>query len=191
MRYLLIIFVTLSFHTSIKGEENLKQAYFAGGCFWCVEEYFDQVEGVVESISGYSGGFLKNPTYKKVTYEKTGHVETVKVVYDPKKVNYEKLLNVHLKNIDPFDISGQFCDKGDSYRSVVFYKSSLEKKLAITKLNDIETKFNKKPTVLIWKFKKFYSAENYHQDFYEKNFIRYLIYKNGCKREETLKKIWN
>ena len=191
MRLLFIIIVTFNFYSILFAENKIEKAYFAGGCFWCVEEYFDRVEGVIKSTSGYSGGSLKNPSYQEVTYEDTGHVETVEVTYDPTKVNFEKLLNIHLINIDPFDNSGQFCDKGKSYRPVVFFKSKTEKKIAEMKFKDIEQRFGKKPSILLWEFKKFYSAENYHQDFYEKNFIRYLIYKNGCKREESLKKIWN
>ena len=128
MRLLFIIIVTFNFYSILFAENKIEKAYFAGGCFWCVEEYFDKVEGVIKSTSGYSGGSLKNPSYQEVTYEDTGHVETVEVTYDPTKVNFEKLLNIHLINIDPFDNSGQFCDKGKSYRPVVFFKSNTEKK---------------------------------------------------------------
>ena len=103
-----------------------KTAHFAGGCFWCVEEYFDKIEGVIKTTSGYSGGHIKNPTYEQVTYKDTGHVETVEVTYDPTKVNFKTLLDVHIVNIDPFDKRGQFCAKGSSYRSVIFYNNDEE-----------------------------------------------------------------
>ena len=176
------------------GESKIeyKKAYFAGGCFWCMEESFDKVKGVVKSISGYSGGYVKNPTYKQVISNDTGHVEAVTVFYDPKLTNYEELLKVFWKNIDPFDSSGQFCDKGKSYRSVAFYETLKQKKLIQSSIVNIEKRFNKKKVVtLVWKFKKFYPAEDYHQDYYQNNFLRYLSYKSGCQREEKLKKIWN
>ena len=176
------------------GENKIeyKKAYFAGGCFWCMEESFDKVEGVIKSISGYSGGHVKNPTYKQVVYKDTGHVEAVTVFYDPNLTSYEKLLKVFWKNIDPFDSYGQFCDKGKSYRSVVFYENLKQKKLIQKSISNIEKKFSKKKVVtLIWEFEKFYPAEDYHQDYYQKNFLRYLAYKSGCQREETLNKIWN
>ena len=108
--------------------KELKKAYFAGGCFWCMEESFDKVKGVIKSISGYSGGHVKNPTYRQVIYEKTGHVEAIEVTYDPSLTSYKKLLNVFWENIDPFDAPGQFCDKGESYRSVAFYQNKMQKK---------------------------------------------------------------
>ena len=190
MKKILFIIVTfLSLHPS-HAAENYKKAYFGGGCFWCVEEYFDNVEGVIKTISGYSGGLLPNPTYKQVTYEDTGHVETVEVTYDPNLTNYQELLNIHILNIDPFDNSGQFCDKGKSYRSVIFYKDNNEKDHAEKKLKQIEIKFKKKPSTLIWKFEKFYFAEDHHQNYYEKNFINYLLYKSGCGRDYKLSTIW-
>ena len=189
MKKVLIIIVFL-IHSNLNAGEN-KKAYFAGGCFWCMEESFDQVEGVISTVSGYSGGHLKNPTYQDVIYKDTGHVEAIEVVYNPKIVNYEKLLDIYWKNIDPFDSAGQFCDKGKSYRSVIFFQTQLEKESIKKSFKKLEKIFNNKIVTLVWKFEKFYPAEDYHQDYYEKNFIRYLMYKKGCKREETLKKIWN
>ncbi len=170
---------------------NYKKAYFAGGCFWCMEETFDQFDGIVKSISGYSGGDLKNPTYEEVIYKDTGHVETIQITYDPKKITYEKLLEIYWKNIDPFDKYGQFCDKGKSYRSVVFFQNKIQKKLIEKSILDIEKKFDAKVVTLMWEFDKFYRAEDYHQDYYQRNFLRYLAYKKACQREEVLKKIWN
>ena len=189
MKKVLIIIVFL-IHSNLNAGEN-KKDYFAGGCFWCMEESFDQVKGVISTVSGYSGGHLKNPTYQDVIYKDTGHVEAIEVIYDPKIVNYEKLLDIYWKNIDPFDSAGQFCDKGKSYRSVIFFQTQLEKESIEKSFKKLEKIFNNKIVTLVWKFEKFYPAEDYHQDYYEKNFIRYLMYKKGCKREETLKKIWN
>ena len=178
--------------TSADSKNEYKKAYFAGGCFWCMEESFDKVKGVIKSISGYSGGHIKNPTYKQVTYKDTGHVESIAVYYDPKLTSYEELLKVFWINIDPFDANGQFCDKGKSYRSVAFYQNIKQKKLIENSISSIEKKFNKKKIVtLVWEFEKFYPAEDYHQDYYQKNFLRYLAYKSGCQREEILNKIWN
>jgi len=173
-------------------KQEYKKAYFAGGCFWCMEESFDKVKGVIKSISGYSGGHIKNPTYKQVVYKDTGHVEAIEVFYDPKLTNYEELLKVFWVNIDPFDADGQFCDKGKSYRSVAFYQNLKEKKFIENSISNIEKKFNKKKIVtLVWEFDKFYPAEDYHQNYYQNNFLRYLAYKSGCQREEILNKIWN
>ena len=168
-----------------------KKAYFAGGCFWCMEEAFDKTDGVVKSISGYSGGHLKNPKYEDVIYRDTGHVEAIEITYDPKKISYEDLLRLFWKNIDPFDKYGQFCDKGKSYRSVVFFQNKNQKKTITDSIKIIEKKFGNKIVTLVWKFDKFYPAEDYHQDYYEKNFLRYLAYKKACQREEVLNKIWN
>jgi|TARA_B100002052_G_C15783557_1_gene552740 peptide-methionine (S)-S-oxide reductase len=190
MKKFLLIIVALVVNLNSALAQEYSKAYFAGGCFWCVEEYFDDQLGVISTISGYSGGRTKNPTYKQVTFEDTGHVETVEVTYDSTRVNYEELMNLHLSNIDLFDDTGQFCDKGKSYRSVIFYQSENEKKIISKQLKKLEEKFKTKIFVLQWKFEKFYKAEAYHQDYYEKNFINYLLYKSGCGREERLREIW-
>ena len=171
--------------------KEYRKVYFAGGCFWCMEESFDKVEGVISVVSGYSGGHLKNPTYADVIYTDSGHVEAVEITYNPKILTYEKLLDTYWKNIDPFDAKGQFCDKGKSYRSVIFFNNKKQKNLINTSFKKIEKLFNKKIVTLVWKFDKFYKAEGFHQDYYEKNFVRYLMYKKGCQREETLDRIWN
>ena len=189
MKKVLIIFMFL-FHFNLNAVENIK-VYFAGGCFWCMEESFDQIKGVISTISGYSGGHLRNPTYHDVIYKDTGHVEALEITYDPSKVSYEKLLNIFWKNIDPFDSEGQFCDKGKSYRSVIFFQNQLEKEFIAKSFKKLEKIFNNKIVTLVWQFEKFYPAEDYHQDYYEKNFIRYLMYKKACKREDTLREIWN
>ena len=185
------IIISISILNSFANAQEIKKAYFAGGCFWCMEESFDQINGVISTISGYSGGHLKNPTYQDVIYKDTGHVEAIEITYDPKIINFQKLLDVYWKNIDPFDSAGQFCDKGKSYRSVIFFQTQPEKEFIDKSFKRLEKIFNNRIVTLVWKFEKFYPAEDYHQDYYEKNFIRYLMYKNGCKRENTLKKIWN
>ena len=189
MKYLIIIFIIL-IDTNFSYSAQKDKAYFAGGCFWCVEESFEKLNGVDEVISGYSGGITENPTYKEVTYGKTGHFEVVEVTYDKDIISYEELLNNFWVNIDPFDAYGQFCDKGYSYRSVAFYKSDKEKKLIEGDIKDIEKKFNKKVVTYLREFKKFYKAEDQHQDFYKIKFQNYLRYKKACKREEILKNIW-
>ena len=190
MKKIILILIIYFVNFSVFAAET-KKAYFAGGCFWCMEETYDQVKGVISSVSGYSGGHLKNPKYEDVIYKDTGHVEVIEITYNPSIVSYKNLLEVYWKNIDPFDAEGQFCDKGKSYRSVIFFENRSQKELIDKSFKEIEKKFDKKIVTLVWKFDIFYPAENYHQDYYEKNFIRYLMYKNGCKREETLKTIWN
>ena len=157
-----------------------------------MEDYFEKVEGVKNVISGYSGGTLENPTYEEVTYKNTGHFETVKVTYDVDIIKFRELLNHFWKNIDPFDSLGQFCDKGFSYRTVAFYKTAIEKNEIKKSIKVIEKKFKgRKVVTFVKKYKKFYPAEKYHQDYYNKNFINYLLYKKACGRENILKKIWD
>ena len=173
------------------GNENTyKKAYFAGGCFWCMEESFEKLEGVQEVISGYSGGKTKNPTYKEVTFGNTGHFEVVEIIYDENIISYEELLKNFWINIDPFDSFGQFCDKGYSYRSVAFYQNEYEKELINKNILEIENKFNNEVVTYIRKFEIFYKAEDKHQDYYKEYFLNYLMYKKGCGREEVLKRIW-
>ena len=187
--FIIIIFVFLVNNPSKALEED--KAYFAGGCFWCVEESFEKLNGVIEVISGYSGGTTENPTYKEVTYGNTGHFEVVEIIYNKNIISFEELLKNYWINIDPFDAYGQFCDKGYSYRSVVFYQNDKEKKLIERDVKNLEKKFNKKVVTYLREFKKFYKAENRHQNFYKVYFQNYLRYKKACKREETLKEIWN
>ena len=190
MRLLITLIINLFFIYSASAVEKEK-AYFAGGCFWCVEESFEKLKGVEQVISGYSGGTTENPTYKEVTYGNTGHFEVVEIIYDKKVISYKELLDNFWINIDPFDAFGQFCDKGYSYRSVAFYQNDEERKLIQKDIKDLENKFNKKVVTYIRNFKKFYKAEEYHQDFYKIKFERYLRYKKACGREEILKRIWS
>ena len=171
--------------------QDLEKVYFAGGCFWCMEESFEKKEGVLEVISGYSGGTTENPTYEEVTYEDTGHFETIEILFDKDKTNYQDLLDHFWKNIDPFDEYGQFCDKGYSYRSVAFYENNEQKNLIEVSIMKLEKKFNKKIVTYVRKFDKFYKAEDNHQNYYKVKFLNYLRYKKACGREKKLNKIWN
>ena len=184
-----IIVLTLIINTNAISKE-FNKAYFGGGCFWCMEESFEKVEGVIDVISGYSGGKTNNPTYREVTYGDSGHFETVEVIFDHSKTDYETLLKVFWVNIDPFDAVGQFCDKGYSYRSVAFYQNENQKKLIDNSILSIEKKFNQEVVTYVKEFKIFYKAEDNHQNYYNENFINYLLYKNACGRDNRLNKIW-
>ena len=184
-----IFFLILIIQTSAVAQ-NLEKAYFAGGCFWCMEESFEKKKGVVEAISGYSGGKTKNPTYEEVTYGNTGHFEVIEIIYDKNEITFAELLDHFWKNIDPFDKYGQFCDKGYSYRSVAFYKNQKEKKLIEESILKLQKKFNKDIVTYVKKFDEFYKAESFHQDYYQVKFLNYLRYKKACGRERTLNKIW-
>ena len=172
-----------------KGEEV---ATFAGGCFWCVESDFDKVPGVVRTISGYTGGLLKNPTYKQVSVGGTGHREAVQIFYDSKKVSYEKLLDIFWRSVDPTDAGGQFCDRGRSYETAIFANSPAQRRLAEAskqKLN--KSGVLKKPIVTpIETAGVFYPAEDYHQDYYKKNPLRYKFYRYGCGRDARVREVW-
>ena len=171
--------------------QDLGKAYFAGGCFWCMEESFEKKGGVLEVISGYSGGATKNPTYEEVTYGNTGHFETIEIIFDKNKTNYSDLLDHFWKNIDPFDEYGQFCDKGYSYRSVAFYENNEQKNLIEKSVKKLEEKFERRIVTYVIKFDRFYKAEEKHQNYYEVKFLNYLRYKKACGREKKLNKIWN
>lgn len=167
-------------------------AVFAMGCFWCAESDFEKVEGVVDVISGYTGGRVVDPTYKQVTYDDTGHYEAVLVTYDTAKLSYEDLLSVFWKNVDPFDARGQFCDKGTSYRAAAFPASESEKAAAKASKSAREAELGKGEfATMILERAEFYRAEEYHQDYYKKNPFRYLYYRNGCGRDRRLEQVWS
>lgn len=172
--------------------DSMASAVFAGGCFWCTESDFEKVDGVIEVVSGYTGGHVKNPTYQQVSGGGTGHVETVKVTYDPKKVSYEKLLDVFWRHVDPTDPGGQFVDRGAQYRSVIFYASETEKRLAEESRERLAAsgRFGQPIVTDILPLGEFYPAEKYHQDYYKKNPIRYHWYRSGSGRDQFLKKTW-
>jgi peptide methionine sulfoxide reductase msrA/msrB len=172
--------------------EKTASAVFAGGCFWCTESDFEKVEGVTEVISGYTGGLVKNPTYKQVSGGGTGHIEAVKVIYDPGRINYEQLLDIFWQHVDPTDPGGQFVDRGDQYRSAVFYADKTEKRLAEQSKQRLSAsgRFSKPIVSDILPLGEFYPAEDYHQDYYKKNPIRYKWYRSGSGRDQFLKKTW-
>ncbi len=172
--------------------QKLAKATFAGGCFWCMEHPFDALEGVVSVTSGYTGGSKKNPTYEEVSAGGTGHAESVQIVYDPAKIGYAKLLEVFWHNIDPTTPNRQFCDTGTQYRSAVFYYDEEQKKLAEESKRELErTKpFQGSIVTEIAPASEFYPAEEYHQQYYKKNPIRYKFYRYNCGRDQRLKELW-
>ncbi len=168
------------------------KAYFAGGCFWCMEEVFEKVEGVLSATSGYMGGKVVNPSYEEVSAGRTGHAESVEVVYDPAKVSYQKLLDAFWRNVDPITPNAQFCDHGSQYRSAVFFQTDEEKRASDTSKQAIEQskRFTEPIVTQIVMASQFYPAEEYHQDFYKKNPIRYKFYKYNCGRVQRLEELW-
>lgn len=188
----LMIFSNLSYTKEITASSSQTEtAIFAGGCFWCIEADFDKVPGVIQTISGYTGGEQKNPTYEEVSSGQTNHYESVKIVFDPHKISYQQLLDVFWHSIDPTDAKGQFCDKGKQYRAVIFYLNDSQKKLAIESKEALiqSQKFNSIVTNIL-PATTFYPAENYHQNYYKKNPIRYKFYRYTCGRDQKLKKLW-
>ncbi len=175
-----------------KSKDGLETAIFAGGCFWCTESDFDKVPGVVSTTSGYTGGTVKNPSYEEVSAGGTGHAESVLVKFDPKKISYAKLLKAYWLSIDPLTANRQFCDGGNQYRSAIFYSDENQKKQALAYKKSLEdSKFFKKPIVTeITAATEFYPAEDYHQDYHDKNPIRYNYYRNACGRDARLEQVW-
>ncbi|CAM3450212.1 peptide-methionine (S)-S-oxide reductase MsrA [Halomonas lysinitropha] len=173
-----------------QADEETASAVFAGGCFWCMEEAYDKVEGVKAATSGYSGGNTDDPTYEQVTGGDTGHAEVVKVDYDPDQVDYETLLHVFWRNIDPFAVDRQFCDKGSSYRSAIFPMNEDQRALAESSKEAVAERFDQPIATEINDFEAFYPAEEYHQNYYNENPVRYRFYKSGCGRVERLEEVW-
>ena len=165
-------------------------AVFAGGCFWCMEPPFDALPGVMATTSGYTGGQKANPTYEQVSAGDTGHVEAVQIAYDPKQISYEKLLEVFWRNVDPLDKGGQFCDRGSTYTTAIFYQNEEQKKLAEQSKAAIEKKLGKTAVTAIRPAATFYAAEDYHQDYYQKNPLRYKYYRYSCGRDQRLEQLW-
>ena len=172
--------------------DELAVATFAGGCFWCVESDFDAVPGVVETVSGYTGGTVANPGYKQVTEGGTGHREAVQIRYDPKQVSYERLLHIFWRSVDPTDGGGQFCDRGESYQTAIFAGNEEERRLAEASKEALEqsTVLDAPVVTPIEPAGEFYPAENYHQDYYTKNSVRYRFYRFSCGRDSRVQQVW-
>ena len=171
---------------------ELARATFAGGCFWCMEGPYDKIEGVVSTVSGYTGGHVEDPTYRQVTTGTTGHFEAIQVKYDPAQVSYERLLEVFWHNVDPTDDGGQFCDRGPSYRTAIFAEGPEQRRIAEASKSRLQAEGSLPGPVVtpVLEAAAFYPAEEYHQDFYEKNPGRYNSYRQGCGRDRRLAQLW-
>ncbi|ABB39279.1 peptide methionine sulfoxide reductase [Oleidesulfovibrio alaskensis G20] len=171
--------------------EGLAYATFAGGCFWCMEPPFDRTPGVLETISGYTGGHTEHPSYEQVSAGGTGHYEALRVVFDPRQVSYDTLLTIFWSNIDPYDASGQFCDRGDQYRSAVFWHDDGQKEAALRSVAHglQDGSLDKAPATEILPAQDFWQAEDYHQDYYRKNPVRYKFYRFSCGRDQRLEEL--
>jgi peptide-methionine (S)-S-oxide reductase len=185
------IVLAMALGSSAFAQSGQAVATFAGGCFWCVEADFDKVPGVISTTSGYTGGKVDNPNYNQVSAGGTGHAEAVEIAFDPAKVSYQKLLDVFWHHHDPLAKDRQFCDRGDQYRPAIFYHDEEQRKLAEASKQAVQEKFA--PRVVqteIVKAGPFYKAEDYHQDYYEKNPVRYKFYRYNCGRDQRLEELW-
>ena len=169
---------------------DLAKATFAGGCFWCMEAPFDEIEGVVSTTSGYTAGRVEDPTYEQVSSGGTGHAEAVQIVYDPEAVSYEELLHVFWRNVDPTDAGGQFCDRGSQYRTGIWFHDEEQKRLAEASKKEVARQLGQEVVTEIEPAVPFYPAEDYHQDFYDKSPVRYKVYRTGCGRDRRLEALW-
>ena len=173
-------------------EPKLESVVLGGGCFWCIEADYEKLDGVVDVISGYAGGHIKNPNYTQVSAGDSGHIEVVKVTYDAHKINYSQILDYFWRHVDPTRDDGQFCDRGPQYRPAIFYQDEVQKKLALASTKHIEqTKpFEQPLKVELIQLDTFYPAEDYHQDYYTKNPIRYNFYRYNCGRDARVEQLW-
>jgi peptide-methionine (S)-S-oxide reductase len=190
MKRILVVLAAFALLISAAPAPRLAKATFAGGCFWCMEPPFERLKGVYSVTSGYTGGRVAKPTYEAVSAGYTGHREAVEIVYDPAQVSYQKLLDVYWHNVDPFDRSGQFCDKGEQYRSAIFVHDAEQKHLAEGSKQAVGVKFHSDVATDILPAGPFYAAEDYHQDYYKKNPLRYKFYRFNCGRDQRLKEVW-
>jgi peptide methionine sulfoxide reductase msrA/msrB len=188
----LLILAVTAFAIDKQPVVSHKTAVFGGGCFWCMEPPFEQLEGVIEVMAGYSGGDEKNPTYQEVSSGRTGHVESVRVVYDPEKISFKELLDTFWRYVDPTDPGGQFADRGDHYKTAIFYSDEEEKKIAEQSRDALAASgvFDRPIATAIRPAKPFYPAEEYHQDYYKKNVVHYEAYKVGSGRAGFLERTW-
>ena len=187
----LLIAVTVALNP-LTARADKAVATFAGGCFWCMEPPYDKLDGVESTVSGYMGGHVENPTYEQVVRGGTGHAEVVQVSYDPEVVSYEELLKVFWRNIDPLDAGGQFCDRGNSYRSEIFYHTQAQKRAAEASGKRLEEsgRFDQPIATAITEAGEFYPAETYHQNYYQENPLRYKFYRWNCGRDQRLEELW-
>ncbi len=178
--------------TAEAAEAGSATAVFAGGCFWCTESDFEKLPGVTEAVSGYTGGRVANPTYPQVSAGNTGHIEAVRVTYDPRRVSYAQLVDYHLRHVDPTDGGGQFCDRGDQYRAAIFTASEAERRIAAAAKAQLDAsgRLKSKVATLIAPAKAFYPAEAYHQDYYKKNSTKYRFYRWNCGRDARIAAVW-
>ncbi len=172
------------------GSSATRKAIFAGGCFWCMEPPFEKLAGVSSVVSGYIGGGVRNPTYEQVSAGRTGHTEAVEITYDPAKVSYAQLLDIFWHNIDPLTANAQFCDQGSQYRSEIFPANAEERAAAEASKAKVAAKLKRSVVTEITDASTFYAAEDYHQDYYKKNPIRYKYYRSACGRDARLKELW-
>lgn len=172
--------------------ENYEKAVFAGGCFWCMQPPFDKLDGVITTTSGYTGGPEENPTYKQVSYGKTGHTEAVEIIFDPQIITYDQLLDVYWMNVNPTDAAGQFVDRGTQYRPGVYYNGDEQKQALIASKNKLEKsgRYDKPIVIEIAPAGAFWDAEEYHQMYYKKSSTHYKMYRFGSGRDQYIQKIW-
>ncbi|MFO7780642.1 MAG: peptide-methionine (S)-S-oxide reductase MsrA [Spirochaetia bacterium] len=187
---LLAVLLAVALAPAAAAEGSEARATFAGGCFWCMEKPFDELEGVISTVSGYAGGHLEDPSYQDVTAGGSGHAEVVQVTYDPEMVSYETLLEVFWRNVDPFDAGGQFCDRGNSYRTGIFYHSAEQARLARRSKREMSRRFSRGIVTEIDTLEMFYPAEDYHQNYYKRNPVRYRFYRTSCGRDRRLEEVW-
>jgi peptide-methionine (S)-S-oxide reductase len=190
MRAVIASLLCLAAAVGVADAQERARATFAGGCFWCMEPPFDKLDGVVSTTSGYTGGRTADPTYEQVSAGRTGHTEAVEVVYNPQKVTYSQLLDVFWRNIDPLTANAQFCDVGSQYRAAIFVHDETQRKRAEDSKRAVAQRLQKPVVTEVVTASKFWPAEDYHQDYYRKNPIRYNLYRAGCGRDQRLEAIW-
>lgn len=166
------------------------EATFAGGCFWCMQGPMEEIPGVIDTEVGFSGGWVANPSYEAVVTDETGHYEVIQVIYDDERVDYDKLLDVFWENVDPYDRGGQFCDRGDSYRSAIFYHDDEQQRVALNSRRTYNKVHDENIVTPVIKYTVFYPAEEYHQDYHTKNPSRYKVYRALCGRDKRLQALW-
>lgn len=188
----LLLAITVLNHSILRADTDKATATLAGGCFWCIESDFEKLDGVIEVVSGYTGGHVDNPTYKQVSAGNTGHIESAIITYDPARLDYKQILDYFFHHIDPTNDQGQFCDHGSQYRPAIFYQDETQRKIAQQSLQEITQNkpFNDPIKVELLKASTFYPAEEYHQDYYKKNPIRYKYYRFTCGRDARVEELW-